>query len=373
MIFNKKLWVIKNIEEVCESIFAGGDVPKSRYSKTKNEIFNIPIYSNGEKDEGLYGFTDIKKVAKPSLTISARGTIGYSVLREKDFYPIVRLVVLIPRTDIVNLYFLKLSIGNIDFISSGTSIPQLTVPMVKRYSILLPPLEEQKQIVELFQSIQTAIEQVEEQGKRLKELRRSLCNGLLLKEPVFGNLLNKDNCSTVNFSYFTESIEMHDKNKKDVHQVVGLENIEPEDFTIKTWGNIEDGTTFTKRFQKGDVLFGKRRAYLKKVAVADFDGICSSDILVLRAKQDKMIPELLPFYVSAEPFIQYAVSTSAGSLSPRTKWKDLGELEVSLPKIELQKKILEVLQNVETTRNQLVLQKSSLKKLKQQLLNEIFG
>jgi len=265
--------------------------------------------------------------------------------------------------------FLKRAIDS----SNGTTLPRTNWQHLSKHSIPLPSLREQKQIVALLQSIEIAIWEVEEQGKKLKELRKSLCKGLLLKEPVFGNLLTKENWSTIKFSNITDSIEKHDKNKMDVNLFVGLENIEPEDFTIKTWGNIEDGTTFTKRFKKGDVLFGKRRAYLKKVAVADFDGICSSDILVLRAKQDKMIPELLPFYVSAEPFIQYAVSTSAGSLSPRTKWKDLGQLEVSLPQIEIQKKILAVLQSVECTRNQLVLQKSNLKKLKQQLLNDILG
>lgn len=256
---------------------------------------------------------------------------------------------------------------------AGTNIQNLKFSDIENNEIPLPPLEEQTQIVALFQSIDSAIEQVEEQEQRLKELRKSLSNGLLSNEPIFGKLLIKENYSIVKFSNFTESIEKHDKNKKDEHRFVGLENIEPEDFTIKTWGNIEDGTTFTKRFQKGDVLFGKRRAYLKKVAVADFDGICSSDILVLRAKQDKMIPELLPFYISAEPFIQYAVSTSAGSLSPRTKWKDLGELEVAIPDLETQKKILTVMQNVESTRILLDVQKSNLKKLKQQLLNEILG
>ncbi len=121
------------------------------------------------------------------------------------------------------------------------------------------------------------------------------------------------------------------------------------------------------------MLFGKRRAYLKKVAIADFDGICSGDILVLRAKNKKMLQELLPFYVSAEAFIDHAVSTSAGSLSPRTKWKDLSLFEVSVPDLKMQEKILEVFQQIETTLLQLKTQKQTLKNLKQKLLNEILG
>ena len=86
-----------------------------------------------------------------------------------------------------------------------------------------------------------------------------------------------------------------------------------------------------------------------------------------------MLQGLLPYYISANAFIQHAVSTSAGSLSPRTKWKDLAELEVSIPDIEIQDKILEVLQQLDNTVNQLKQQKTTLKHLKQQLLNEILG
>ena len=136
---------------------------------------------------------------------------------------------------------------------------------------------------------------------------------------------------------------------------------------------VANGTTFTKRFAKGDVLFGKRRAYLKKVAVANFDGICSGDILVIRAKANKMLQGLLPFYLSAEAFINHAVSTSAGSLSPRTKWKDLETFESAIPDLKTQEKILDVLQQFDTTIQQLKQQKATLKLLKQKLLNEILG
>lgn len=80
--------------------------------------------------------------------------------------------------------------------------------------------------------------------------------------------------------------------ENDITRFIGLENIEADNFHLQGSGNIADGTTFTKRFTKGDVLFGKRRAYLKKIAIADFDGLCSADILVLRAKSDKILPDL---------------------------------------------------------------------------------
>ncbi|PGH40318.1 MAG: hypothetical protein CRN43_03640 [Candidatus Nephrothrix sp. EaCA] len=244
---------------------------------------------------------------------------------------------------------------------------------VETFQIPLPPLEEQKQIVALFQSIETAMEQVEGQEKNLKALHKSLGNGLLGKEPVFGNLLNGKNCTPTVFGEIAECDKKYPEHEKEVERFVGLECIESENFQLQSFGLLSSGTTFTKRFAKGDVLFGKRRAYLKKVAVADFDGICSGDILVIRAKAKKMLQGLLPYYILADSFIQYAVSTSAGSLSPRTKWKDLAELEVCIPDIKTQEKILEILQQLDRTVNQLKQQKTILKHLKQKLLNEILG
>lgn len=101
-----------------------------------------------------------------------------------------------------------------------------------------------------------------------------------------------------------------------IERYVGLEHIEPEDLRIRRWGLVAEGTTFTNRFKPGQVLFGKRRAYQRKVAVADFAGVCSGDIYVFEPKNDRLLPELLPFLCQTDGFFEHAVGTSAGSLSP---------------------------------------------------------
>lgn len=128
-----------------------------------------------------------------------------------------------------------------------------------------------------------------------------------------------------------------------LERLIGLEHIEPENLHIKEWGSIADGTSFTRVFRKGQVLFGKRRAYQRKVALAEFDGICSSDIIVMEAIEDKLVSELLPFIVQSEGFFEHALSTSAGSLSPRTKWKHLAEYKFPLPPKDEQRRIAEIL------------------------------
>jgi type I restriction enzyme, S subunit len=127
--------------------------------------------------------------------------------------------------------------------------------------------------------------------------------------------------------------------EKGLDHCVGLENLDPGSLKIRRWLPITPEMSFTRRFSKGQILFGKRRAYQKKVALADFDGICSSDILVIEAKKENFVPELLPFIIQDDRFFEYAVGTSSGSLSPRTKWKFIADYEIWLPTLGEQRRI----------------------------------
>lgn len=133
-----------------------------------------------------------------------------------------------------------------------------------------------------------------------------------------------------------------DFTKETIEHVVGLEHIDKENIHLKRSASINESTTFTKKFSSGDVLFGRRRAYLKKAAQAKFSGICSGDITVMRAKEG-LLPELLPFIVNNEKFFDYAITHSAGGLSPRVKFKDLANYEFLLPDKEEQAQLANLL------------------------------
>jgi len=178
----KKDWEVKKLGEVCE-LSAGGDVPKDDFSEIKTNKQQIPIYANGEKNNGLFGFTSIAKVTKPSVTVSARGTIGFSVKRLESFYPVVRLIVITPKNlQTLDLSYLDYSLKTMEFKHSGTSIPQLTVPMIKDYKIPLPPLQEQRRIVSILDKSFTAINKVkanaEHNLKNAKEIFESYLHGV---------------------------------------------------------------------------------------------------------------------------------------------------------------------------------------------------
>ena len=138
----------KTLGEVC-TLVSGGDVPKEAFSQCFTGVYNIPIYSNGVRGKDLYGFTNVPRITQPCVTIAARGTIGYSALRMKPFYPVIRLICAIP-CEVVDVKYLFYILQMTAFKTPRTGIPQLTIPMVRCYPIPVPPLEIQKKIVSIL-------------------------------------------------------------------------------------------------------------------------------------------------------------------------------------------------------------------------------
>ena len=131
-----KDWMIKRVDELAK-IKAGGDRPDICEDEITDNC-KVPVYSNGIENEGLYGFTDVAEINKASVTISARGTIGYVCLRRIPFVPIVRLLSVTPNTSEISVYYLYYLLKNDAIIGNGTSQQQITVPMLGRKKILVP-------------------------------------------------------------------------------------------------------------------------------------------------------------------------------------------------------------------------------------------
>ncbi|ELA08799.1 type I restriction-modification enzyme S subunit [Moraxella macacae 0408225] len=152
----------KTLDEIF-AIFAGGDVPKNAFSKIQTNEFNIPILSNGIGEKSLYGWTNIAKINQPSLTISARGTIGWTSYQENPFFPIVRLLVLTPKIELnikFAYHFMKLIENDYKIPKSG--IPQLTKPMIKDLKFPIPLISEQKRIADILDKFETLTNSITE-------------------------------------------------------------------------------------------------------------------------------------------------------------------------------------------------------------------
>jgi len=161
--------------------------------------------------------------------------------------------------------------------------------------------------------------------------------------------LDKSNWKHVAFGDVIENIanRVDDPSSAGVDHYVGLEHLDPGVMTIQRWGSPHQVTAQKLLFEPGDVVFGRRRAYQKKVARADFRGICSAHALVLRARTEFVDPVFLPVFLSADYFLDRAVSISVGSLSPTVNWRDLKVQEFVLPPLEEQKRIADLLWAVE--------------------------
>jgi type I restriction enzyme, S subunit len=157
--------------------------------------------------------------------------------------------------------------------------------------------------------------------------------------------LDKSNWKHVAFGDVVTNLNVTVKDPKaaGLDRVIAMEHLDPGELKISRWGSLDDGTTFTRRVKPGQTLFGKRRAYQRKAAFAEFNAICSSDILVFEADKERLLPEFLPFIVQSNGFYDHALGTSAGSLSPRTNWRDLANYEFDLPPLDEQKRLADLL------------------------------
>ncbi len=161
------------LEEVCKRIYAGGDVPKDRYSEEKTEDYKVPIFANAEKDEGLYGYTDEAREKELSITVAARGTIGYTVIRKEPFLPVVRLITVVPDLEKVSERYLFYALKMCKPQSSGTSIPQLTVPDIKKNTLNLLDIAEQESIANRLDKLNGIIKLRTEVISKMDELIRA--------------------------------------------------------------------------------------------------------------------------------------------------------------------------------------------------------
>ncbi|MCW2096353.1 UNVERIFIED_ORG: restriction endonuclease S subunit [Enterobacter sp. BIGb0239] len=132
----------------------------------------------------------------------------------------------------------------------------------------------------------------------------------------------------------------------DLEIYVGLEHLDPDSLKIKRHGIPSDVEGQKLLVKKGQIIFGKRRAYQRKVAVADWDCICSAHAMVLEANSAKVIPDFLPFFMQSDVFMNRAVAISEGSLSPTIKWKILAQQEFLIPPTDKQETYVSILKKI---------------------------
>ena len=176
------------------------------------------------------------------------------------------------------------------------------------------------------------------------------------------------------FDEFAQNIsERVEPSQTDMDVYVGLEHIDPDTLHLSRHGHPSDVEGTKLRFYKGDIIFGRRRAYQRKTALATTDGICSAHAMVLRAKEDVVDPSFFPFLFHSKQFMDMAITISVGGLSPTINWKDISKQEFLLPPKSEQKRLAELLWAADEMIEKEKKEKQELELFRKSKLKDIFN
>jgi type I restriction enzyme S subunit len=249
-----------------------------------------------------------------------------------------------------------------------------------KISLLIPSLPEQKEIASILVSVDNVIENAQKKINKLQDLKKATMNELLIKG--IGHTEFKDShFGMIPKSWEVKSIGEVAANVTDkflpsdddsmVMKYIGLEHIHSETNRILEIGSSTDVISSKTIFKEGDTLFGKLRPYLKKVVIAEFSGICSTDILSIRPKIN-IQPQFLFRVLSSDNTVAFAMQGAAGNIMPRTSWKQLKKLRFGLPSLSEQQRITSILcsidKNIDEKKNKLIQTQSLKKSLMQDFL-----
>ena len=169
------------------------------------------------------------------------------------------------------------------------------------------------------------------------------------------------------------NVRIDNPSESGMEHYVGLEHLDPDSLRIRRWGSPSDVEAGKLFFKTGDIIFAKRRAYQRKLGVAEFDGICSAHAMVLRAKPEVVLPEFLPFFMQSDLFMNRAVEISVGSLSPTINWKTMAVQEFALPPLEEQRRTVELLSALEEQIESVLAAHSASQKLRKSAALDAFS
>lgn len=351
------------LEEVCKRIYAGGDVPKDRYSEVKTEEYAIPIYANAEKDDGLYGYTDQARENELSITVAARGTIGFTAIRREPFFPVVRLITVVPDTEKVSERYLYYVLKNCKPQSSGTSIPQLTVPDIKNNSLELYKISEQEIIADQLDKINKIIS--------LRKQELSALDNLIKARflEMFGDAVDNpmgwekrqlqgivtDDC-TISYGIVQTGDEQEEG--VPVFRPVDIVNKVPKLAELKKTTE-EISNKYKRTILKGRELLITVRANIADTCIVgeEFKGCnVGRGIVPIRTQEDIMVLEFLKYLLDSKHLNDDIKSKAKGITLIQLNMEDLREVELIIPPIEKQMAFVEFAKQV--NKSKVVVQKA---------------
>ena len=383
-------WAWCRLTEITFEIFAGGDKPEN-YSKTQTDEFSVPIFANGAENDGLYGFTNKARVNKSAITVSARGTIGFCCIRHMPFVPIVRLITIVPAEGI-NIEYLRIVFQALIETGEGSSIPQLTVPGIKPKLIPIPPYSEQTRISNKLietEKIVSAVELNQESVVNYIKLAKSKILDLAIRGQLVPQDPNDEPASVLleRIRAEKEELKKAGKIKRDKKESVifkGEDNSYyqdlPKNWELVAFSNIADlisgrdlkpeeynsdrigipYITGASNFNEGNILINRWTTSPKSIsikndillsckgtvgelAINDYDKIhIARQIMAIRVSTKINLKYIKLFFES----MILEIKKSADGLIPGISRDDILSLDIPLPPIAEQKRIVEAIEAI---------------------------
>ena len=260
-------------------------------------------------------------------------------------------------------------------IQRGASYPAVTDSDIKNQKIPLPPLPEQHRIAAVLSAVQDAKEKTGAVIAAAKSLKKSLMRHLFTYGPVPAGAaesvplteteigLVPEGWDVVRLGDVAETRKETVDPRNSKSKYVGLEHINPGECSLKRFGYSDDVRSAKSKFYLGDILYGKLRPYLDKCVLVDFEGICSTDIIVVKTNNNAS-NTFLSYFLHTDEFREYAAKTMTGVNHPRTSWRALSQFLIPLPPLPTQQKIASILSTVD--------QKIEAEENKKKALDELF-
>jgi len=312
-------------------------------------------------------YSDTYSFDTEAILVAGNGDVGNTHIYKGKFEAYQRTYVL-DRFSENTKFICYYLVGNLKRIltrsKSGSTIPYIRKGDLENFQIPLPSLSIQQKIVSILDTIQSAIEVQEKMVEKTKELKKSMMAEIF-------NSKFKIQKSKLQFK-IQKWVKLETICRPRKEQIlprvddkyIGLEHLDSGEIAIKRFGNGCEVRSSKNKFYPGDILYGKLRPYLDKAALINFEGISSTDLLVLVCDKKEILPEYLIHILHLPEFVNFAISTTTGTNHPRTSWEALKTFKVPLISLLEQQEIAEILQTID--------QKIEIEKKKKELYEELF-
>jgi len=342
---------------------------------------NITIKSSERKiTEKALKETNLSLMPRGSIIISTRAPVGYVAVLEDSATFNQGCKGLIPKNSEeispeFYCYYLLNKKQILQNLSGGSTFKELSKDRLEQLSLPYPPLEEQEAIVGVLGVVDSVIAKTGEVIAKTERLKKGLMQTLLTrgighkeyKQTPIGTTPKTWQIATIG-DLCDQRNEMVQPSENHNEIFIGLEHITSGETRLHNYAQGVAVKSSKFKFYAGDILYGKLRPYLDKAVLVDFNGICSTDLLVLKPKEN-VLREFLVYVLHSKDFLKHAVATTSGTNHPRTSWSAISKFKFGLPEYSEQQKIAETLSAIDRKLDLEKKEKSRLERIKQGLMD----